>query len=96
MKDDLVITIKIADVAPISMRVRRDEEEKVRQVEYNINKLWTKWRILYGERSSEEVLAMVTFQFAKKYALLADQEARLDQTLLEFEKELDDILLKID
>lgn len=96
MKEDLVITIKIADVAPISMRINRQEEERVRNVEYNINKLWARWRETFRDRKSEEVLAMVAFQFAKNYAILAEQEPKLDRTLRDFERDLDDILLKID
>lgn len=96
MERDFVITIKIADVAPLSLRIKRSEEEKVRAVEYSINKLWAQMREKNRKRSSEEVLAMVTFMFAQKYTLLAEQEPKLNETLTEFERSLDEILLKID
>lgn len=96
MGKDFVITIKIADVAPLLMHIDRSEEERVRNVEYNINKLWSQWRAKYHERTSEEVLAMVTFAFAKQYLILAEQEPALTRTLNDFEHALDEILLKVD
>lgn len=96
MGKDFVITIKIADIPPLLMHIDRSEEERVRNVEYNINKLWSQWRAKYNGRSSEEVLAMMTFAFAKQYLILAEQEPALTRTLNEFEQSLDEILLKID
>ena len=61
------ITIKIADVAPISMTVPDDAEEVVRTAEYNVNRLWIAWRNRFSDKTSKEVLAMVAYQFAKLY-----------------------------
>lgn len=96
MKEEFVINIKIADAAPISIRIHRDEEAEVRAVEYNINKLWAGWRERFRDKSSEEVLAMVTFQFAKKFFALAELEPKLNNTLRQFEDNLDKILVNVD
>ena len=94
MKDEFVI--KIADAPPISIKIHRQEEAQVRAVEYNINKLWSSWRERYRDKSSEEVLAMVTFQFAKKFFALAEVEPKLNDALREFEDNLDRILINVD
>lgn len=96
MKDEFVINIKIADAPPISIKIHRQEEAQVRAVEYNINKLWSSWRERYRDKSSEEVLAMVTFQFAKKFFALAEVEPKLNEALREFEDNLDRILINVD
>lgn len=96
MKDEFVINIKIADAPPISIKINRQEEAQVRAVEYNINKLWSSWRGRYRDKSSEEVLAMVTFQFAKKFFALAELEPKLNDTLRQFESSLDKILVDVD
>ncbi|WP_303668523.1 cell division protein ZapA [uncultured Duncaniella sp.] len=96
MKDEFVINIKIADAPPISIKIHRQEEAQVRAVEYNINKLWSSWRERYRDKSSEEVLAMVTFQFAKKFFALAEVEPKLNDALREFEDNLDRILINVD
>ncbi len=96
MKDEFVINIKIADAPPISIKIHRQEEAQVSAVEYNINKLWSSWRERYRDKSSEEVLAMVTFQFAKKFFALAEVEPKLNDALREFEDNLDRILINVD
>ncbi len=96
MKDEFVINIKIADAAPISIKIHRQEEAEVRAVEYNINKLWSSWRERFRDKSSEEVLAMVTYQFAKKFFALAELEPKLNDTLRQFEDSLDKILVDVE
>lgn len=86
------ITIKIADVAPISMTIAPETEEVVRLAEYNVNKVWNAWRAKFVNNTAKEVLAMVTFQFAKRYYQLV-QQSDLQKDLLEgFEAELDRLL----
>lgn len=92
MRPQQKITIRIADVDPISMQIDAHAEEVVRRAEYNVNKVWNTWRNELPQMSSKEVLAMVTIQFAKRYYQLLEQASR-EQTLLEgFEKQLDVLL----
>jgi len=86
------ITIKIADVAPISMTIDRNTEEVVREAEYNVNLVWKAWRNEFDTKTSKEVLAMVAFQFAKKYLQLAHYENSRQQAFDDFEEELDKLL----
>ena len=92
MKTQQNITIKIADNAPISMTIAPETEEVVRKAEYNVNKVWNKWRASFQDRSAKEVLAMVTFQFAKSYYQLLEQVERQQVIIKDFEAELDRLL----
>lgn len=92
MKTQQKITIKIADLGPISMNIAAETEELVRRAEYNVNKVWTAWRASFTDYSSKQVLAMVTFQFAKRYFQLLEQVEKQQAVLDEFEKELDRLL----
>lgn len=95
MPDILNITIKLAELPPIPLRIPRDEEPVVRTAEYNVNRLWRQWRQQFTDKSAFEVLAMVAFQFAKAYEI---QNNRVDKTasLLEnFESQLDDAIIKM-
>ncbi|MBO5780690.1 MAG: cell division protein ZapA [Muribaculaceae bacterium] len=94
MKDKLNITIRIADLPPIAMEIRRDEEPDIRTAEHQVNLLWKSWSKRFSEKSPHEVLAMVAFQFAKAFTLqnryLEDTEAMIDN----FEQQLDKMLLE--
>lgn len=97
MKDKLNITIRIADLAPMPLRIDIATEELNRSAEYNLNRLYGKWYEQYkGSKSSKEVLAMVAFQFAKLYLEKAQENENANEMLLNFEQELDKILLKVD
>lgn len=87
------ITIKIADVAPISMTIDRSTEEWVREAERSVNQVWRTWRTDFSDKTSKEVLAMVAYQFAKLYFQLK-HSVEDERALIEnFEKELDRLLL---
>lgn len=86
------ITIKIADLAPISMSIVPETEEMVRRAEFNVNKVWNSWRSSFPDYTSKQVLAMVTFQFAKLYFQLLEQVEKQQMLLSDFETELDRLL----
>lgn len=92
MKTQQNITIKIADVSAISMTIHPEDEEIIRKAEYNVNKVWTAWRHDFNDRTAKEVLAMVTFQFAKRYYQLLEQVDRQQPMFEKFERELDALL----
>lgn len=74
------------------MNIPADTEEIVRRAEYNANKVWSKWRNEFPNRSSKEILAMIAFQFAKSYYQLLEQVDRQQSLLKDFEEELDRLL----
>lgn len=86
------ITIKIADVAPMSMTVPADGEALVREAEFNVNKLIEGWAQSFPDKTKKELLAMAAYQFAKVYYDLLHQAERQTQLLKDFEAELDQLL----
>jgi len=97
MKDKLNITIRLADQPPIALHgITPEEEEVIREAEYNINRIWKSWSQRFNDKSSSEVLAMVTFRFAQLYFTQIREMDRLDKTLSGFEKTLDRLVIGLD
>ena len=74
------------------MNVERDAEEMVRRAEYNVNKVWNAWRSEFPNYSAKEVLAMVAFQFAKRYLQLLEDVEQQRSYIADYEQELDRLL----
>lgn len=93
----LNISIRIADQPRLPMRIPADQEAIVRRAEANINELWRKWSAMddFKDKSSAEILAMVTFRFAQLYFGLIETSDRVEKTLEGLEKSLDGILLDL-
>lgn len=92
MKEQQNITIKIADVAPISLTIAPASEECIREAEYNVNRVWNAWRRKFEDKTSKEILAMTAFQFAKLYYQLQRSVDQQQHILNDFEADLDRIL----
>ena len=92
----LNITIRIADLPRIPLSIPASREELVRRAEENINILWNRWkeREEFKDKSSAEILAMVTFRFAQLYYANLDASENLMQTLADLEANFDRILLR--
>lgn len=94
MKDKLNISIRIADQPSFSLRdVTPGEEQAMREAEYNINQLWTRWCKLFKGKTPTEVLARVAFQYARLYYEQLRDIDDLDKTLSRFESDLDEIVV---
>lgn len=93
----LNITIRIADQPRMPLRIPASQEEIVRRAEANINELWRKWSALddFKDKSSAEILAMVTFRFAQLYFTADETSKRVDKTLEDLEKSLDRVLFDL-
>ena len=90
------ITIKLADVKAFAMSIPVDDEPIYRESEQLVNKLWNKWMARFkGTDSSEEVMAKVAFQFARLYAQAYNNNIATNEFLTDFEKQLDEIVLKV-
>lgn len=97
MNDKLLnITIRIADLPRIPLTIPARSEELVRRAEENINALWHRWKDKeeFSEKSSAEVLAMVTFRFAQLYYANLEASASLQDTLASIEASFDELLLR--
>lgn len=97
MTDKLLnISIRIADQPRMYLHIPPGEEEIVRRAEANVNELWRKWSAKFEDKSSSEILAMVTFRFAQLYFSAEEASQRVDKTLAALESSLDRVLLQID
>lgn len=91
-EDKLNITIRIAGQNPVALKINRADEERVRNAEYQVNRLWSRWLQRFPDKNSTEVLAMVAYQFAELY-FNANRVAEETNTVLEtFETELDGMI----
>lgn len=90
------ISIRIADQPRIQLSVPYSQEPLVRRAEENINGLWRKWkeRDEFRDKTSAEVLAMVTFRFAQLYYSNLEATENLDRVLDNMEQNLDKLLLE--
>lgn len=93
----LNISIRIADQPRMQLRIPASQEEVVRRAEANINELWRKWSAMddFKDKSSSEILAMVTFRFAQLYFSAMEMSDRVDKTLSGLEKSLDKMLFEL-
>lgn len=66
MTDELNITIRIAQQAPIPLVIDRREEETIRNAEYHVNQLWKMLKQRFPDRNPVELLALVALQFARR------------------------------
>lgn len=92
MKDKIDINLRIADVA-LSLSVKPDEEQLLREAAKGINDAWDIWREQFSQKSPGEVLAMVTLLFAKSYLALRAQADRAEELLANLEATIDTLLL---
>lgn len=94
----LNISIRIADQPRMALRIPASQEEIVRKSEANINELWRKWSAKsdFKDKSSAEILAMVTFRFAQLYFSAEEASRRVDMALRDLETSLDKMLFGLD
>lgn len=90
------ISIHIADLPRIQLNVPLSQEPLVRRAEENINGLWKKWKEKdeFSDKSSAEIMAMVTFRFAQLYYSNLEAAESLDRVLNDLEQEFDYLLLE--
>lgn len=90
------ISIRIADHPRIPLRIPQSQEEAARRAEANINELWSKWSGMdeFRDKSSGEILAMVTFRFAQLYYSNLEAAQNIDSVLANLEQKLDGFLLQ--
>lgn len=91
-EDKLNITIRIAGQNPVALKINRADEERVRNAEYQVNRLWARWLQRFPEKNSTEVLGMVAYQFAELYFNAVKVSEETDAVLVKFEEELDKML----
>lgn len=89
------IKLRIGSVA-LTLPATPDEEQLLREAAKGINQVWTSWRQRYTDRSSAEVMAMVTLLFAQGYLAMKSQNEQTALELTELERELDSLIAQSD
>lgn len=89
MKDELNITIRIAQELPIPLTIKRSEEEAIRKAERRVNQLWKMLHDRFPNRSNAELLALTSLQFARIGVEAETSISEADKALTEIEMALD-------
>lgn len=96
MTDTQDISIRIADCKPLRMTIPREQEERIRRAELNVNQLWQSWSLRYKDNSSHEIMAMVAFRFAELLLTQIAVNEASEKMLTDFEQRLDAIIHDVD
>lgn len=95
-EDKLKIWISIGEVKGMSLSIRRCDEEVFRKAADLVNQLWGKWKERFKDTiSSEELMARIAFQFARLFVEASSRNDEVNKVLSEFEKELNEIVVKV-
>lgn len=90
--------IQIAGNKPIPLAVgSKEEAEAYHKAEDLVNKVWGQYESKYKNNriSSTGIMAMVAFKFAWLYLGCKSRNDTINDFLKEFEKQLDDIVVKL-
>lgn len=90
--DKIKMRIKIVGMS-IPLTVDFVEQDHVRETESRIAELYANWRSMFPTKSDEELLAMMTYQYASYYLALTRRSEQTARELLDFEKTLDRVLI---
>lgn len=83
-EEKVKLRLNIAGEA-IIYRVAYSEQESVRRTEAEVNGLFDTWRNSFPEKSDRELLAMIAFRYADRYAELLREREEAMQTAAEME-----------
>ncbi len=90
--DKIKMRVKIAGLS-IPLTVAFKDQDHVRETETRIAELFDNWRRMFPAKSTEELLAMMTYQYASYYLALTRSRDKIAEQLLDFEKVLDRAVL---
>ena len=94
MRDKLDINLSIADTK-LSLTISPDEEQFLREVAVEVNKVYDAYNSRTPGRSPQEVIAKVALLFARGYLSKAKQQRELEQTLDGLDRQLDELLEQV-
>lgn len=90
--DKIKMRIKIAGMS-IPLTVGFNEQDHVRETERRVAELFDNWRRMFPAKSEQELLAMMTYQYASYYLALSQSREKITEQLLDFEKTVDALVL---
>ena len=89
--DELTISVTIAD-RPYRLKIKKDEEERVRKAAKKINERIKDYSENYAFNDKQDLLAMVSLEFANSSMVFEGQLTETDQEVNEKLTEIDNIL----
>ena len=89
--EELAIKLRIAD-REYPMKVRKDEEERVRAAGKSINDKLKSYSEQYGLKDHQDLLAMVAFDSTIQKLILEEKKVGLDHTVSEKVSHLNNLL----
>lgn len=90
--DKIKMRIKVAGLS-IPLTVDFAEQDNVRETERRVAELYDNWRRMFPARSEQELLAMMTYQYASYYLALARDRERTLDALKEFDRKLSEAII---
>lgn len=89
MQNNTKLTIRLAGLTPMALEARDIEEKEIYlKAEEYVNTLWAKRSHQFKSNSSEDILAMVAFEFASLYL----RSLRNEEQLRQLDRDLDMLL----
>ena len=89
--DELTISVTIAD-RPYRLKIRKEEEERVRKAAKKINERIKEYSENYAFNDRQDLLAMVSLEFANSSMVFEGQLKNTDQDVADKLTEIDTIL----
>ena len=89
--DELTISVTIAD-RPYRIRIKKDEEERIRKAAKLINERIKQYSENYAFKDRQDLIAMVSLEFANSSLLYEGKVNNNDQQFVEKLTEIDNIL----
>ena len=89
--DELTISVTIAD-RPYRLKIRKEEEERVRKAAKKINERIKEYSENYAFNDRQDLLAMVSLEFANSSMVFEGQLKDTDQDVADKLTEIDTIL----
>ena len=89
--DKLTISVTIAD-RPYRLKIRKEEEERVRKAAKKINERIKDYSENYAFNDKQDLLAMVSLEFANSSMVFEGQLKETDQDVADKLAEIDTIL----
>ena len=89
--DELTISVTIAD-RPYRLKIRKEEEERVRKAAKKINERIKQYSENYAFNDRQDLLAMVSLEFANSSMVFEGQLKDTDQDVTDKLTEIDTIL----
>ena len=89
--DELTISVTIAD-RPYRLKIRKEEEERVRKAAKKINERIKQYSENYAFNDRQDLLAMVSLEFANSSMVFEGQLKDTDQDVADKLTEIDNIL----